>query len=181
VLESAVMLIAASAVQAAVPTAQTPVEVFERACLVTAGDRERFQATARSENWVVLEYRPRPELRRDWIFGFRAGQLEVRLSHFPSWSEPADADGVSRSSREQTICSVEGPVTSSWWQTQLSEVVVQGTKLGASEKIDTSLYQGGPLGAAVSSWRLADESQIHATYEPASGNLELSINYFPER
>ena len=173
-----VMLIAASRVAATQSDAGDAVAVFQSACLDSPGDRAALEAYAAAKGWVALRYPERPELRRDWIAGFRSAQGEVRMSHIPAWSEPEDSDGVSRRSDEQFICSVEFPTNPDSWGVFVSDLI---SRQKGPESMDISGYQGGPPDSVVSGWALADGSRIHATYLPSRGTLELSFNYFPGR
>ncbi|HWQ88102.1 hypothetical protein [Brevundimonas sp.] len=173
-----VMLISASPAAAMQSDPGDAVAVFQSTCLDSPGDRAAFEAWALAKGWPALRYPERPELHRDWITGFRSAQGEVRLSHFPARSEPEDADGVSRQSDEQIICSVEFRTDADSWRSSVSDLI---SRQNAPQPLDTSGYQGGPPGMVVSGWRLADDDTIHATYLPTPGVLELSFNHFPGR
>lgn len=173
-----VMLVSASPVAATQSDTGDAVAVFQRACLDTPGDRAAFETYAAAREWPAVRSPDRPGSHRDWITAFRPAQGEVRLSHVPAWSEPEDADGVSRGGDEQFICSVEFRTDAETWRDSVSDLMA---RQAAPEPLDTRGYQGGPPGMAVNGWRLADGNTIHATYLPTRGTLELSLNYFPGR
>jgi hypothetical protein len=172
------MLIAVSPMQASpVLMLEQAIIEFPAACGAGA-NREDFDAYAASHGWTATPRTPQPP--RDWISVYRKPSAELRLSHYPASYQPADSEGVSRESREQTSCSLEFLTDATTWQATIPQMFIGGTSISEAEPIDTSQFEGGPPGMTVKGWRLGNSSEVFATYIPQRGTLELSINYFPE-
>ncbi|WP_298158222.1 hypothetical protein [Brevundimonas sp.] len=137
-----------------------------------------FEERARSHGWVASPRAPQPP--RDWISVYRQEGAELRLAHYPASSRLTDSQGISREVPEQVTCALEFRTDASTWETKIPEMIINGSPLDHANPLDTTHYQGGPPGMTVKSWRLASGAQVHATYIPQRGTLELSINYFPE-
>lgn len=139
---------------------------FQAACLDVRGDREAFNAVARSKDWKPRFSGARPP--RDWMDVYLSDPLVVHLAHTPAQTSPLSIPA-------QLICTVDRIPYESGWRARMAAEVVDGAPLGAAASPPSSYVL--PSGFELGIWDLADGSRIHATAIESERRIELSINY----
>lgn len=137
--------------------------LFDTVCLQVRDNREAFEALAEARGWTPVDL----DLNgRDWVVGYRAGDLLVRFSQSP---------GADSKMGPQRICAVDHIEAGADWQQALTTLQVDGRALGPSTTPGSN-YQLPP-GMEVRFWDLDDGSRVHGTFIAARSYLELSVNY----